>query len=186
MTKEIDDFIKTIEGNYIKPDLDHNVFHELQFTGSMIDETLDIFSSVMKEMKYKENVSSMENIDTDNMRPRSLDRKLTYMKNFFDKAYIIRMINDSLFNRVNIISSEFNNMTKENKIMIKLEKEFLGFSYIEIEKSLSHIYINLANYEKIVFKPGYYYDDQLCLKFDDIDNKKNMFLFHYLTYNYNL
>lgn len=184
MTKEIDEFIKVIDENYIEPDLDHNVFHELQFSGSMIDGILGIFASVMKELKYKENVSSMEDIDTDTMQPRSLDSRLMHMKNFFDKAYIVKMINDNLFNRVNRLSSEFDNMTKENRTIVKLEKEFLGFSYIEIEKSLSHIYINLANYEKVIFKPGYYYDDQLCLKFD-IDNKKNTFIFHYLTYNYN-
>lgn len=186
MTKIIDEFIKEIDNNYIEPKLDNKVFSERQFAIFMINGIYGLFDKVFKDLKYKENISDIVEIDTEYIAPRSLNKRLDFDNNkFYDKAYDIKMINNKLFKEANSLSSHYDNMVKENRIIVELNKEFLGFKHLEIERSLSSIYINLVNYQKGFVAGTPFYDDQLCLKFD-IENKNKTFRFHYLTYNYSL
>ncbi|QQM14757.1 hypothetical protein CPT_MarsHill_223 [Staphylococcus phage MarsHill] len=185
MTIEMDEFFNDLKEKYIEPDLKNRIFSKIQFPGSMIDEVQSLFNNVLKRFKDKKLILDVEELNTDKLRPKSIDNRIQYMENFFDIAYDIKMEDELMFNIANSLSSEFNNMVKENRIKISLGYKFLGFEYIEVERSLSKIYIYLVNYQKD-FEPGLlYYDDQLCLEFD-INNKNNTFLLHYLTYNYNL
>ncbi|QQO92609.1 hypothetical protein CPT_Machias_233 [Staphylococcus phage Machias] len=185
MTKIIDEFIKEIDNNYIEPELKNKIFSERQFAIFMINGIYNLFDVIFKELKYKENISDIFEIDTEYIAPRSIDKKLEFNNKFYDKAYDIKMINNKIFKEANNLSSHYDNMVKENRIIVELNEEFLGFKHLEIERSLSNIYINLVNYQKGFTTGTPFYDDQLCLKFD-ITNKNNRFRFHYLTYNYSL
>ncbi|QDJ97660.1 hypothetical protein PALS2_035 [Staphylococcus phage PALS_2] len=182
MTKEMDEIIKNLESKYVDPDLENDVYSERYFSIAMVDGIKNIFDIILKEIKDKDNVSDIERLDTERLQPRNLmSKENPMMKNFFDIAYEVIMENKSMISEADSLSSSFVNFTNRNRVVIKMNKTYLGFRYIEIMRNNSgNFYINLANYDK-TFKPNSgYYDDQLCITF-----RNKTFRFHYLTYNYN-
>jgi len=156
MTKEMDEIIKNLESKYVNPDLENDIYSEKYFSIAMIDGIKDIFEVILKELKDKDNVSDIERLDTERLRPRNLmSKENPIMKNFFDIAYEVIMKNNFIISEADSLSSSFVNFTNRNKIVIKMNKTYLGFRYIEIIRNNSNenFCINLANYDKN-FKPN--------------------------------
>lgn len=186
MTNEMDEIFKEIYKNPVEPDLKNGIFSEDQVATNIIYIFKELFTTILNEMsniERRNEVFSMINIDTRNLEPRKLNNSLESNKKFFDTAYELRLSRDAIFNEIELIVTSLREDANTNKLIIKLNEEYLGFNYIEIIDSEKHINVRLVNYQK-GFEPGIpFYDDQIVFKFNK--NKPTYLFIHYITYNYN-